>query len=201
MWGGYQSNGNSALRNFGGSGGVQAPTNLMPCIGTMNLARKSKAPQWWRTPKPGGSSSDCGQRASVLECGGPPPLSMGARARNSAGSWRAPFRFFACIGTMNLSGQSKAPQGRRTPKPGGGARDCGQRASVLECGGPPPLSMGARIRNSYGSWKAMSESSSLDFSGPASFRVTRSAMQGHETPRSTSRGWSATCPCASSEYP
>src|SRR2546428_648127 len=66
MWGGYQSNGNSALRNFGGAGGVQAPTNLMPCIGTMNLARKSKAPQRWRTPKPGGSSSDCGQRASGI---------------------------------------------------------------------------------------------------------------------------------------
>jgi hypothetical protein len=39
-----------------------------------------------RTPLPDGSSSDCGQRASVLECGGPPPLSMGACTRNSRSS-------------------------------------------------------------------------------------------------------------------
>src|SRR6185436_4690674 len=64
--------------------------------------------------------------------------------------------FPACIGTMNLPGNSKAPQERRTPKPGGGSGGLGQRASVLECGGPPPLSKGARTRNSYGSWKAPS---------------------------------------------
>jgi len=44
-----------------------------------------------------GSSGDCGQRASVLECGGPPPLSMGARTLNWCGSWRAPFRFFRML--------------------------------------------------------------------------------------------------------
>ena len=53
------------------------------------LACIAKAPEDWRTPKPGGSSSDCGQRASVLECGGPPPLSMGVCSRNSCGSWKA----------------------------------------------------------------------------------------------------------------
>jgi hypothetical protein len=42
--------------------------------------------------------------------------------------------YFGCIWTMNLAGESKAPQGRRTPKPGGCSSDCGQRASVLECG-------------------------------------------------------------------
>ena len=58
------------------------------------------------------------------------------------------------LGPSTRPGKSKAPQGRRTPKPGGNARDCGERGSVLECGGPPPLSMGARTRNTYGSWKA-----------------------------------------------
>ena len=71
----------------------RAHSTLMPCIGTMNRPGQSKAPQGRRTPKPGGSSSDCGQRASVLECGGPPPLSMRARARNSCGSWKAPLSF------------------------------------------------------------------------------------------------------------
>src|SRR3989442_15859950 len=40
-------------------------------------------------------------------------------------------------------GKSKAPQRRRTPKPGGlFGRPRNQRASVLECGGAPPLSAG-----------------------------------------------------------
>src|SRR6266511_4136931 len=34
----------------------------------------------------------------------------------------------------------KAPQGGASPKPGGRSRDRGQRASVLECGSPVPLS-------------------------------------------------------------
>src|SRR3989442_8040062 len=50
------------------------------------------------TPKTGGSSSDCDQRTSVLECGGAPPLSMGARTRNLCDSWKAPFRFFRTHG-------------------------------------------------------------------------------------------------------
>src|SRR5205809_2190918 len=51
--------------------------------------------------------------------------------------------FPRALRSMNLSGKSKAPQGRRSSKPGGSARDCGQRSSVLECGGPPPLSTGS----------------------------------------------------------
>ena len=137
-----------------GYGSWKALMAFVPCIGTMNFPGKSKAPQGRRTPKPGGSSSERGQRASVVECGGPPPLSKGARTRNTYGSSRAPFRpFSACIRTMNFPGKSKALQERRTPKPGGGSGGLGQRASVLECGGPPPLSKGARTRNSYGSWK------------------------------------------------
>ncbi len=117
------------------------------------------------------------------------------RRGRTDGSWKAPAPYLARIGTMNLriarqrlglrqsSGAfdrlasiANAPEDWRIPKPGGRSSDCGQRASVLECGGPPPLSMGARARNSAGSWIAMSESSSLDFSWPASFRATRSAM-------------------------
>src|SRR6185436_15040496 len=44
-----------------------------------------------------------------------PPAGMPALP----GSWKAPIRFPARIGTMNLPGKSKAPQGWRTPKPGG----------------------------------------------------------------------------------
>src|SRR6185436_12065974 len=74
--------------------------------------------------------------------------------RGSHGPWRALNRFPARIVTLNLPGKSKAPQGRRTPKPGGSSGDLGQRASVVECGGPPPLSKEARTRNTCGSWKA-----------------------------------------------
>ena len=67
----------------------------------MNLTRKSKAPQGRRTPKPSGCSSDCGRRASVLEqCGGPPPLSMGARTRNSCGSRKAGSMLFELCGLV-----------------------------------------------------------------------------------------------------
>src|SRR6185436_16511896 len=81
---------------------MESPLSAFPaCIGTMNLPGKSKAPQERRTPKPGGGSGGLGQRASVLECGGPPPLSKGARMRNSYGSWKAAMSLPPCIGTMN----------------------------------------------------------------------------------------------------
>src|SRR6476619_2298229 len=35
-------------------------------------------------------------------------------------------------GPRTLAGKGKAPQGRRTPKPGGSSGDRGQRASVVE---------------------------------------------------------------------
>src|SRR6266511_5441631 len=60
-----------------------------------------------------------------------------------AGSGRASTPLFACIGAMNPPGKSKASQRRCTPKPGGHLSDCGQRASVLEFGGAPPLSIDA----------------------------------------------------------
>src|SRR6185503_10811419 len=75
----------------------------------------------------------------------PVPLLGGVRGGFvGAGSGEALIRFPARIGTVNLPGNSKAPQGRRTPKPGGSSGGLGQRASVLECGGPPPLWNGAR---------------------------------------------------------
>ena len=51
----------------------------MPRIGTMNRGeiQSAAAAQRRRTPKPGGSSGGRGQRASVLEFGGAPPLSSG----------------------------------------------------------------------------------------------------------------------------
>src|SRR6266498_3642180 len=50
-------------------------------------------------------------RDSVLDCGSPQP----------GGPWRAPFRFSACIGTMNLW-RSPSPV-LRTPSPPAGERD------------------------------------------------------------------------------
>ena len=96
----------------------------------------SQAPQGRRTPKPAGSSSDCGQRASVLECGGPPPLSMGARNRNSCGSWKAPFRFFECIGTMNRVTPLGAPASCRRVAASGWRGRTGRR----DAGAPRPSS-------------------------------------------------------------
>ena len=81
----------------------------------------------------------------------PSPSKEGSRT-----AWPGPFPGGGRGGTLNLPGKSKAPQGRRTPKPGRSSGDLGQRASVVECGGPPPLSKGARTRNTYGSWKASS---------------------------------------------
>src|SRR5437762_3298329 len=43
-------------------------------------------------------------------------------------------------GVSHVGRAEKAPQGRRTPKPGGSSGRHGDRARVLECGSPLPLS-------------------------------------------------------------
>src|SRR5438128_1072709 len=91
-----------------------ASTALLPCLGTTNVAGNPKRRSSGRTPKPGGSSGLRNQRASVLDCGGAPPLSTGERLWNSYGSWRVLFRFFACIGTRNLAG-ANVGQASRLP--------------------------------------------------------------------------------------
>jgi len=60
--------------------------------------------------------------------------------KSGQGPWGATVRFFACIGTLNLLGDPKRRSSGRTPKPGGCSSTRNQRASVLECGGAPPLS-------------------------------------------------------------
>src|SRR5439155_23488446 len=70
----------------------------------------AKAPEDWRTPKPGGNASDCGQRASVLECGGPTPLSMQSHTRDLYGSWKYFATLMPCIGTINLDRVGKCRQ-------------------------------------------------------------------------------------------
>src|SRR6185436_617029 len=95
----------------------EALTALLPCIGALNLVVGRNL---FGVPPSGGLPKAGAPNRRFME----------------------PFRFFsACIGTMNLPGSSKAPQGRRTPKPGGSSGDLGQRGSVVECGGPPPLSL------------------------------------------------------------
>jgi len=52
---------------------IRAPLKL---ISHSPIGRHSKAPEGWRTPRR--ASLTIRQRASVLDCGGPPPLSHGA---------------------------------------------------------------------------------------------------------------------------
>ena len=83
------------------------------------------------------------------------PISQGRLPFDGrAGSWKRRYPFFACIGTMNLAGSCRS--GGATPKPGGSSGPPNQRASVLECGGAPPLSAREWTWNSCGSWKASS---------------------------------------------
>ena len=123
----------------------------------------------------------------------PAPLPGGVRGGFVAdGSWKAFIRIFPCIGTLNLPVKSKAPQGRRTPKPGGSSGDLGQRASVVECGGPPPLSKGARTRNTYGSWRAPFRFSRMnwDHEPPGKFQSAAGAAHS-KTGRKFERPWPA----------
>src|SRR5437667_597821 len=63
-----------------------------------------------------------------------------------------------CASSMHWEprAKSKAPQRRRTAKPGGCSGPRNQRASVFECGGAPPLSTGEWTWYSCGLWKAAS---------------------------------------------
>src|SRR6185369_1483631 len=95
---------------------------------TRNLYGSWKAPflfemHWDHEPTP--SPSKEGSRTAW-----PGPLPGGVRggfvADGTNRFMESPLSFFsACIGTMNLTGNSKAPQGRRTPKPGGSSGDLG----------------------------------------------------------------------------
>jgi len=79
----------------------ESPDVILPCLGTMNLVgdpKRRSSGSSGRTPRPGGCSGPRSQRASVLECGGAPPLLVREWTWNSYGSWKAPTPFCRALG-------------------------------------------------------------------------------------------------------